>query len=327
MKLEHFSYLLEIHRLHSISAASRKLHVGQTTLSAIVKVAEEEAGFQIFQRTPEGVLTTSAGEKFMAFAWEINIQYEKLMALKRRTTAGAPAITLLMAPTVSVRLTMPLLEQFYRFDLPGGLSIEECFSEDIPDYIINRRANIGLLYLSGDSIRRLTEGAGNPILSIEVLLEDQLYLLVSADHPLAGLKEIDVRSIHLERLATIKLMRHDMILGSLPSLCPSVTSFSEVGAMYQAIREQGMVGFIPGFSTSGDMAGEMEGLSRISLKHTEHPNQLYLCLVTGSNRKLKHQEETLKTCIRRYFRGIHSRKEGFQEETEHHEDRTTEISH
>ena len=112
MKLEHFHYLLEIHRFHSISAASRKLHIGQTTLSAIVKAAEEEVGFQIFQRAPEGVLTTSAGEKFMTLAWEINLQYEKLMALKRRTTAGAPSINVLMAPTISVRLSIPLLEQF-----------------------------------------------------------------------------------------------------------------------------------------------------------------------------------------------------------------------
>ena len=118
MKLEHFHYLLEIHRFHSISAASRKLHIGQTTLSAIVKAAEEEVGFQIFQRAPEGVLTTSAGEKFMTLAWEINLQYEKLMALKRRTTAGAPSINVLMAPTISVRLSIPLLEQFYRFNIP-----------------------------------------------------------------------------------------------------------------------------------------------------------------------------------------------------------------
>ena len=317
MKLEHFYYLLEIHRFHSISAASRKLHIGQTTLSAIVKSAEEEAGFQIFQRTPEGVLTTSAGEKFMALAWEINLQYDKLMALKRRTTAGAPSITLLMAPTISVRLSIPLLDQFYRFVMPGGLSLEECSSEDIPDFILDHRANIGLLYLSEEAIGRLRQGDKTPALSIDRLMEDHLYLLVSKDHPLAGLKEVDARSIHLERLATIKLMQNDMILGSLPALCPSVTSFADVGAMYQAIRSQGMVGFIPGFSAGGEAAEEVKDFSMIALKNTEHPNQLFLCLVTCSDRKLKHQEELLETCIRRYFRTVNDRKRSSGEKTEY----------
>ncbi|MBM6722611.1 helix-turn-helix domain-containing protein [Pseudoflavonifractor phocaeensis] len=52
MKLEHFRYFLEIGRLHSISAAARSLHIRQTTLSAIVKGAEEELGYPIFRRTP-----------------------------------------------------------------------------------------------------------------------------------------------------------------------------------------------------------------------------------------------------------------------------------
>ena len=55
MKLEQVRYMLEINRLHSISAAARSLHVGQTTLSAIVKSVEEEVGFSIFQRITDFV--------------------------------------------------------------------------------------------------------------------------------------------------------------------------------------------------------------------------------------------------------------------------------
>ena len=55
----------------------------------------------------------------------------------------------------------------------------------------------------------------------------------------------------------------------------------------------------------------------ISLKNTEHPNQLYLCMVTCSDRKLKHQEEVLATCIRRYFRTVSRRKDNDQEEAVH----------
>ena len=123
--------------------------------------------------------------------------------------------------------------------------------------------------------------------------------------------------VPLERLATIKLMKNDMVLGSLPSLCPGVTSFADMSAMYQAIQNQGMVGFIPGFSAGGESAEDIRDFSMISLKNTEHPNQLYLCMVTCSDRKLKHQEEVLATCIRRYFRAVSLRKDNDREETSH----------
>ena len=37
MKIEHLSYLREIEKCKSISAAAKKLYIGQTTLSAIIK--------------------------------------------------------------------------------------------------------------------------------------------------------------------------------------------------------------------------------------------------------------------------------------------------
>ena len=112
-------------------------------------------------------------------------------------------------------------------------------------------------------------------------------------------------------------MKNDMVLGSLPSLCPGVTSFADMSAMYQAIQNQGMVGFIPGFSAGGESAEDIRDFSMVSLKNTEHPNQLYLCMVTCSDRKLKHQEEVLATCIRRYFRAVSLRKDNDREETSH----------
>lgn len=51
MRIEHLQYLIEINRRHSISAAAQELYLGQTTLSAIVKNAEDELGFPLFYRT------------------------------------------------------------------------------------------------------------------------------------------------------------------------------------------------------------------------------------------------------------------------------------
>lgn len=44
LKIEHLYYLREISSCRSISAAAKRLFIGQTTLSAIVKSMEEDLG-------------------------------------------------------------------------------------------------------------------------------------------------------------------------------------------------------------------------------------------------------------------------------------------
>ena len=56
MKIEHLSYLREIEKCKSISAAAKKLYIGQTTLSAIIKSIEDFLG-QPEEKFPTNVET------------------------------------------------------------------------------------------------------------------------------------------------------------------------------------------------------------------------------------------------------------------------------
>lgn len=61
MKIEHFKYLVEIDKHHTISAAAKALYMGQTTLSSIVKSMEEELGYSIFSENAEGSCSDKKG--------------------------------------------------------------------------------------------------------------------------------------------------------------------------------------------------------------------------------------------------------------------------
>lgn len=50
MKIEQLKYLIEIGHSRSISSAAGKLYLSHTTLSSILKGAEKELGFPLFQR-------------------------------------------------------------------------------------------------------------------------------------------------------------------------------------------------------------------------------------------------------------------------------------
>ncbi len=306
MKLEYFHYLLEVHRHHSISAAARKLHINQTTLSAIIKSAEEEIGFPIFQRTSGGVSATSAGDQFLRLAWEIELQNEKLMDLKQRTTDGAPMVTILLSTSIAGKMAIPLLDRFHQHGLPGNLALEESPSEETALKILNHQANIGIAFLSQAALASLNRRGSNEVISAEILMEDQLKMIVPEEHPLANAEIVSVPYISSCRLATIKPKQNDdMILGYMRHVFPSVTCFSRWDPFLHAVREQKLVGFVPGFTWDDEYCA---GCKLIPIKDTERENKMYLCLLTCKGRKLRRQEEILIQCIKEYFQELNACK-------------------
>lgn len=303
MKLEQFHYLLEINRLHSISAAARTLHLGQTTLSAIVKSAEDEVGFPIFQRTPHGVVATPHGERFMALAWEINVKYEELTALKRRMeNGGTPAVKVLLSPSVALRIALPLTQRFYSHDVHGDLTFDEIRSELISERVAENNANIGITYLSQEEVHRVRTGNYKDVVEIEELFRDKICLLVSKEHPFAHLDAIDVKELYGERIATAKKMTNDKVLGTMIENCNRVTTFSDLRNVFDAVRQQGMVAFIP--RLLAPVADELAYYKRIDLVNSEKENDLSLCLITCKERNLRYAEKLLTNCIRTHFREL-----------------------
>ena len=304
MKLEYCRYLLEINHLHSISAAAQSLHVGQTTLSAIVKRMEEQLGFSIFQRTPAGVTATPTGERLMEIFWEINVKYEELLRIKQRDFGNTPSVTVLIAPSISVRLTLPLAAQFSAFDVQGTLIFEDVPSETVFEQILQNNANIGLTYSTDEEIQEIQEDARGSALQIEKLLEDELCALVPKNHHLAGGKLLDVSALKGEAVVSVGPARKDKILGNLSAYVLHMNLVSNFDDMYQIAQKHNLVGFAPGFVGRYGCESDFQGFDLIPLSHTAKENKMYICLVTYKNRKMRYQENLIVSCIREYFQKL-----------------------
>lgn len=300
MKLEHFRYLLEINRLHSISAAARSLHIRQTTLSAMVKTVEDEVGFPIFQRAPVGVAATPAGEQFMALAWEINVKYDELLSLKQMNTDGSQTISLLLAPAITPVLPLCLTERFLKFDVQGSLSFQECLSKEIGHRVVKGAANIGLAYLTVSELRQFQRETERKKVVVERLLEDKILLLVNENHPFAKLDTIAMDAVCGQRLATAKGSQPDAILGDAKITCSKITTFSDVTLMIQAVAEQNMVAFLPEY-TILTMDRAMSSCQVLPAAGTQEQNRLFLCLIYPRETSLRYQEKILISCIREHF--------------------------
>lgn len=302
MKLEHFRYMLEIERLHSISAAARSLHIGQTTLNAIVKNAEEELGYPIFQRTPSGVAVTVPGERFLLLAWEINLKYEALLSLKYRFDEE-PAIRLLLPPSVGSCLALTLTNEFYQYELRGNLEFEECISVMVGEQIRKGTANLGLAYLTEENIAQLRSESAGAFFQLQRLLSDRLYLIVAKPHPLSVLNEVDITSLYGERLATAKAVRSDAILGRVLENWAHVTRFTSIDLVMQAVLKQGMIGFLPRYILLSEEScyPAASQFAAIPIRNTERPNRLALCLLHRPDEMLTQQEKILKICVLNCF--------------------------
>ena len=78
MNIQHMKYAVEIARTGSINKASRRLLVAQSNLSRSVKDLEASLGIKIFDRSPQGMVLTPAGEEFIGYATRILSQLEEV---------------------------------------------------------------------------------------------------------------------------------------------------------------------------------------------------------------------------------------------------------
>ena len=147
MKIEHFRYLVEIDKYHTISAAAKALYMGQTTLSSIVKSMEEELGYSIFQRTPKGVVLTQKGEQLMELAREITDKYEEVMVLKSEAAVISYPLNILFAPSLAENLPLELNQTLREIDATSLFKFSIAHRDRILSEVLNDSANIGVLSL------------------------------------------------------------------------------------------------------------------------------------------------------------------------------------
>ena len=306
MRPEYIHYLLEIYHHRSISSAAHALHIGQTTLSSIVKASEKELGFPIFLRAPTGVTATEEGERLMQLAWELDVRYEELLSLKSREDNTAQPIHVLLSPCVNAGLALPLSRQFYQFDLRGDLTIEEKASTEIGPYIVQNDANIGVTHLAKPTLDALQRQHADTV-KVEILCQDCACLLLPPGHPLAGREEIRPQDLQGERLATVTSFRpvHDpALVEALEGACAQVISFPSISTMEQAVRAGGMVGIITAYAKQ---AAEIAPACQIvPLGTREKAQSIPICLIYRIDRRPRCQERILCTCIRTYFEEFRS---------------------
>ena len=305
MKIEHFRYLVEIDKYHTISAAAKALYMGQTTLSSIVKSMEEELGYSIFQRTPKGVVLTQKGEQLMELAREITYKYEEVMVLKSEAAVISYPLNILFAPSLAENLPLELNQTLREIDATSLFKFSIAHRDRILSEVLNDSANIGVTYLFADEYVDMVYSAAKYKIDVEKIKKDKFYLVVGKEHRLADKKTVtleDLRDIKVASESNFSFGGCERIFGSLYKNAKCRTSFPNADLICRALQHQDLAALLPGNLIAASIDRDM--YSVMELEGLDAPNEILICVIHKEKSNMNSLEKQAVRIIKDYIKNL-----------------------
>lgn len=166
-------YFLALAEHGTISAAAGALNMAQPSLSENIAKLEKRLDVQLAIRGVRGIQLTEAGIILARRGKEILQSVDGLIEEIRQTSSEPRGpISIGLPPSLSILLSVPLLETIHS-ELPNvRLHIAEAMSGDILDWISSERLDFGCAYEISDS----------HVFSCEPILTEELFLVTAPDN-------------------------------------------------------------------------------------------------------------------------------------------------
>jgi DNA-binding transcriptional LysR family regulator len=186
MQLHQLRYVVCVAEERRFTRAAARLHVAQPSVSSAISALEHELGAPLFHRSHHEVTLTRAGEVFLPWARQVLADCDAgvaavrdLLGLRRgRLALGA-------TPSLTTNLLPPILAGFLA-EHPGlELTVHEAGSQDLVRRLEEGEIDLAVVILPVD----------RPWVETTALMDEELVLAVSADHPLAGRRAIRIAEL------------------------------------------------------------------------------------------------------------------------------------
>lgn len=195
MNLRDLKYLVALADHRHFGKAAAACFVSQPTLSTQIRKLEEELGLPLVERAPRKVMLTPAGVDAAARARVIVAEVEQMKEAARRSRdPEAGAVRLGIFPTLGPYLLPHVIPRIReRFPQLQLLLVEE------KSDVLLARLREGKLDAALLALPVLDDQ-----LHTEFLFEEPFLLAVSAQHPLANRRQLDVQELSAQRLLLLE---------------------------------------------------------------------------------------------------------------------------
>jgi DNA-binding transcriptional LysR family regulator len=213
MDMTQVTYVLEIVQWGSLSKAAEHLYISQPALSQRIKKLEQELGYTLFFRTPQGVCLTAKGEQFCEMARPVACAWENLNQWVSQNTASPQRhLRIGIGPRV---YSTGLFEEVVRFfDLHPNIeaTFESEAGRNFFPALKNGSLDVVLDRLPPEELYNDYDG-----LAIYDLLSEKQCILMAWEDPRRQLKEISFPE--LEGSTMISALENSIEDKTLKALC------------------------------------------------------------------------------------------------------------
>lgn len=170
----------------SISAAARKLFIAQPSLSQSLAHIEESLGTRLFDRTPNGLRPTEAGQKYLLMANRVLKLYNDLLSeLTDLEELSAGTVTFGITRLLGKIILPEVLPEFHRCYPNIKIRIHEGNSKQLDRALTACEISFAVMHrISADS---------NNHIAYDVFWKDPFVVTVAADSPLVQRATADSR--------------------------------------------------------------------------------------------------------------------------------------
>ena len=194
MELRHLRYFVALAETLSFTRAAERVHVTQSTLSHQIRQLEEQIGQPLFDRIGKKVVTTEAGELFLAFAARALKEVDLGLAMLQPGGSGLNGRLRIGAThTFNIGLIPDCVALFLARHPTVQVQVEELSADQIGARLQSGELDIGIAY----------RPIGPTELWFEPLYNEEMVLVVSNRHALAGRRRIRMVELHQQRLVLL----------------------------------------------------------------------------------------------------------------------------
>lgn len=181
-------YFDEVAKRGSVRSAAEGLHITPSAVDRQIILAEESLGVALFDRLPQGMRLTPAGEHLIHHLRRWNREYDSMLdELGNIHGLGGGRVSLALTEAFTGELIGELLARFHREHPRVFIATHMVKGGEVRELILSGLADIGITFMS-TAFRSMR---------VEHSVDLPLGLLMRTDNPLAGAAAIPLRECSL----------------------------------------------------------------------------------------------------------------------------------
>jgi DNA-binding transcriptional LysR family regulator len=249
VEIKHLKTFRTVAHLLNFNQAAKVLNCSQSTVSAQIKLLEEELDVLLFDRLGKKIILTDAGSRLIRYAQKIiDIEKETLSEIaENREFIGD--ISIRAPQSVGTYLIPEVLEVFRKLYPRVGFHVETCSIVSLKDELRSGIVDVAFL---------LADQAAVKGFQTEVLRIEPLVLISNPGHHLTTKNKIQIKDINGE---TIILPKHDCgykmvfekMLAEQNIKTASNMEFNSVEAVKQCVMKGIGISIIPQLSVRNEI--------------------------------------------------------------------------